>query len=135
MISKNFIPTGFPSLNEALGGGFHNGSLNVIASRPSMGKTTFAMQCAANMSKSAEKPIYIFSLEMSSELVKKKYKDIDKENRIVVDDTAPITLSEMRTKLAEIPDIAAIFIDYIQLITTDSGEKGHLRVQQKSPES
>lgn len=62
---------------------------------------------------------------MSSEQIKKKYKDINKENRIIVDDTAPITLCEMRTKLAKIPDIAAIFIDYIQLITTDSGEKRH----------
>lgn len=125
MNSKNFIPTGFPSLNKILGGGFHNGSLNVIASRPGMGKTSFAIQCTADMCQNTEKSIYIFSLEMSSELIKKKYKDIGRENHIIVDYTASITLSKMSTKLAKIPDIAAIFIDYIQLITTDGSEKGH----------
>lgn len=38
MNSKNIIPTGFRSLNEALGAEFYNGSLTVIAARPGMDK-------------------------------------------------------------------------------------------------
>ena len=122
---KNFIPTGFPSLDEIAGGGFHNGSLNVIASRPGMGKTTFAMQCAVNMSKDTEKAILIFSLEMSSEQIKEKYEEIGNSNQIIIDDTATITLSKIRAKIGEVSNLAAIVIDYIQLITTDSSKKGH----------
>lgn len=114
MNSENIIPTGFRLLNKILGGGFHNGSLNVIVSRPGMGKRSFAIQCAADMLKSTEKPIYIFSLELSSKQIKTRCKD--NSNRIIIDDTPEITLSEIREKLAEAPDIAAIFIDYFQLI-------------------
>lgn len=122
---KNFMPAGFTSFDKILGGGFHNGSLNVIASRPSMGKTTFAMQCAANMSRCTEKAILIFSLEMSSEQIKERYGEISNSNQIIIDDTAPITLSKIRAKIAEVSNLAAIVIDYIQLITTDSSKKGH----------
>lgn len=121
MNSKNIIPTGFRLLNEILGGGFRNGSLNVIGSRPGMGKTTFAMQCAADMSKSTEKPIYIFSLELSSKQIKTIC--MDNSNRIIIDDIDDIpwiTLSEIRKRLAEAPDIAAIFIDYLQLIDSSA---------------
>lgn len=38
MNRKNIIPTGFPSLNEAPGGKFYNGSFTVIAARPGMDK-------------------------------------------------------------------------------------------------
>lgn len=62
MNSKNIIPTGFRSLNEALGAEFYNGSLTVIAARPGMGKTTFAVQCAANMSKTAKKQVNFFGI-------------------------------------------------------------------------
>ena len=124
MSNKNIIPTGFNALDEALYGGFHNGSLNIIAARPGMGKTTFAMQCAAGMSKNSDKKIYIMSLEMSAEQVKRKFSDISKIERIIVDDSAPITFSQIRKKLMGIPDIAAVIIDYIQLITAISSLKG-----------
>ena len=124
MSNKNIIPTGFNVLDEALYGGFHNGSLNIIAARPGMGKTTFAMQCAAGMSKNSDKKIYIMSLEMSAEQVKRKFSDISKIERIIVDDSAPITLSQMRKKLMGIPNVAAVIVDYIQLITANGSVKG-----------
>ena len=55
---KNIIPTGFQPLDEVLEGGFHNGSLNIIASRPGMGKTSFALYCAAGMEKNRKADLY-----------------------------------------------------------------------------
>lgn len=116
MTNKKIISTGFQSLDETLGGGFHNGSLNVIAARPGMGKTIFAMQCAYGMAKNTEGQIYIQSLEHSSDQVKKLITDIGEDKRIIIDDTPAVTPTQMRKNLAGVPDLAAIVIDYVQLM-------------------
>lgn len=56
------ISTGFKDLDNKLGGGFDKGDLVIIAGRPSMGKTSFAMSIAENTSK--ELSTVIFSMEM-----------------------------------------------------------------------
>jgi len=60
------IPSGFKDLDD-ITYGFHNSDLIIIAARPSMGKTSFALNIAANMAIKYKKSILIFSLEMSSE--------------------------------------------------------------------
>ena len=61
------IPTGFPELDE-LTNGLQPTDLVIIAGRPSMGKTTLALNIAANAAMSSEKtPVLIFSLEMNHE--------------------------------------------------------------------
>ena len=129
MTNKNIIPTGFQSLDEALGGGFHNGSLNVVAARPGFGKTTFVIQCAYGMSKNTERQIYIQSLKCSSDQVKKIISDTGKDNRIIIDDTAPLTLSQIRKNLTDISDLGAVIIDYFQLIqpNADTGAQSFVR--------
>ncbi|XP_023226561.1 uncharacterized protein LOC111627222 [Centruroides sculpturatus] len=57
------LPTDFPSFDE-LTLGFQNGDLIIVAARPSMGKTAFALNVATNIAK--HKRVGIFSLEMSS---------------------------------------------------------------------
>ena len=46
--------------------GFHPSDLVILASRPSMGKTAFALNLALNAAMKAEKGVLVFSLEMSS---------------------------------------------------------------------
>lgn len=58
-----YIETGFPVLDEMLDGGLHEG-LYVIGAISSLGKTTFTLQIADQIAKS-ERPVLIFSLEMS----------------------------------------------------------------------
>lgn len=58
-------PTGFASLDNYIGG-MQNGELIVIAARPSMGKTAFALNIARNFAKKVREPIAIFSLEMTA---------------------------------------------------------------------
>ncbi|MBQ7168805.1 MAG: replicative DNA helicase [Synergistaceae bacterium] len=59
-------PTGFADL-DAYTGGLQPGSLNIIAARPSMGKTAFAVNIAQFGGGSANRPVLIFSLEMPAE--------------------------------------------------------------------
>ncbi len=62
------INTGYIDLNKKTFG-FQKSDLIIIAARPSMGKTTFAMNICENIAMSYKKPILIFSLEMPSEQI------------------------------------------------------------------
>lgn len=60
------IPSGFSDLDNKLSG-FQNSDLIILAARPSLGKTTFALDIARNVAVKAKVPVGIFSLEMSKE--------------------------------------------------------------------
>jgi replicative DNA helicase len=59
------VPTGFKSLDE-ITSGFQKGELIVVAARPSMGKTSFMLNIAENVSMNNKIPVLIFSMEMSA---------------------------------------------------------------------
>jgi len=59
----DLLPTGFADLDRMIGG-LGPGSLNIIAARPSMGKTAFALTIAQNVALRDATPVAIFSLEM-----------------------------------------------------------------------
>jgi replicative DNA helicase len=58
------LPTGFNDLDR-ITGGFRPGSVTILAARPSVGKTAFALNLAANVAE-AGAPVAFFSLEMSA---------------------------------------------------------------------
>ncbi|HHY42615.1 MAG TPA: replicative DNA helicase [Thermoanaerobacterales bacterium] len=60
------VPTGFPDLDEKTSG-LQPSDLILIAARPSMGKTAFALNIAQNAAIRYKIPVAIFSLEMSKE--------------------------------------------------------------------
>jgi replicative DNA helicase len=60
------IPTGFKKLDE-LTSGLQPGDLIIVAGRPSMGKTTLAVNMAENAALGSDKSAAIFSMEMSAE--------------------------------------------------------------------
>ena len=60
------LPTGFDDLDR-LTLGLQPSDLIVIAGRPSMGKTTFAMNIAENVALAAKRPVAVFSLEMAGD--------------------------------------------------------------------
>jgi len=60
------IPSGFSDLDNKLSG-FQNSDLIILAARPSLGKTTLALDIARNVAVKARAPVGIFSLEMSKE--------------------------------------------------------------------
>lgn len=71
MLAKNKslitgLETGFYELDRATSG-LHEGELIIIAARPGMGKTAFALNLATNASFTTDKAIAIFNLEMSAD--------------------------------------------------------------------
>ena len=60
------IPTGFDKFDESTTG-LHGGELVIVAGRPSMGKTTFAMNIAENAAIGSKTPVAVFSMEMPGE--------------------------------------------------------------------
>lgn len=60
------VPSGFPALDNLLAG-FQKSDLIILAARPSMGKTALALDFARHAAIRHQKPVGIFSLEMSSQ--------------------------------------------------------------------
>ena len=119
------VPTGFTELDYKTAG-FHGSDLILIAARPAMGKTAFALNIATNAAVKAHVPVAVFSLEMSKEqlvnrvLCSEAMVDSNKvrtgkldeddwaklasaigplsESEIYIDDTPGISVTEIRTK-------------------------------------
>ena len=62
------IRTGFYDLDRVTAG-LHGGELIILAARPGMGKTAFALNIATNAAFSTDKAVAIFNLEMSAEML------------------------------------------------------------------
>ena len=62
------VSSGYADLDK-MTCGFQNSDLIIVAARPSMGKTTFAMNIAEHAAMTQDKPVIIFSLEMPSEQI------------------------------------------------------------------
>ena len=119
------IPTGFADLDYKTAG-LHDSDLILVAARPAMGKSAFALNIATNAAINAKKPVIIFNLEMSkSQLVNRmlcseamvdsnkiRTGKIDEEDwiklatalgplseaPIYIDDTPGISIAEIRAK-------------------------------------
>ncbi len=59
------VETGFKDLDNLLGG-FHGSELMIIAARPSMGKTAFALNIAEHVAINVQRPVLFISLEMAA---------------------------------------------------------------------
>lgn len=62
------VPTGYHDFDE-MTSGLQSSDLVIIAGRPSMGKTTFAMNIAENVAIKSRQPVLIFSMEMPGEAI------------------------------------------------------------------
>ena len=155
------VASGFREL-DAKTSGFQKSDMILIAARPSMGKTTFALNIAEYAALREGKSVAIFSLEMSKEQLSYKLlcsqanidmlrlrtgnlEDKDWENiarvsgpleaaKIFIDDTAGMSVMEMRSKCRRLKiehGIDMVLIDYLQLM---SGGKGSESRQQEVSE-
>lgn len=74
------VETGFTDLDQ-ITGGLHASELVILAARPSMGKTAFAMNIAENVVMKSRKPVLFISLEMASiELIERMLCSVAKVN-------------------------------------------------------
>lgn len=148
------IPMGFSKIDE-ITSGLNRSDLILIGARPAMGKTSFALNIARNVSMTGKKVIF-FSLEMSNEQLaarvlstearvesnKLRSGDISSEEwvrlaeatdrltrcNLYFDDTASITVPEIKSKIKRAKDVDCIIIDYLGLM--ESAKKKENRVQE-----
>ncbi|SHI10889.1 replicative DNA helicase [Clostridium collagenovorans DSM 3089] len=159
--SINGVPSGFPDL-DAKTSGFQKGDMILIAARPSMGKTTFALNIAEYAALRANKSVAVFSLEMSKEQLAYKLlcseanvdmlklrtgnlEDKDWENiakasgplasaKIYIDDTAGVNVMEMRSKCRKLKIEHGIDLIVIDYLQLMSGSSGTESRQQEVSE-
>ena len=144
------IPSGFREI-DFYTEGFSAGDLIVIASRPSVGKTSLALAMAFNMAKRGH-PTLVFSLEMDTKQVVSRFLAMNSRTDllalrtgnvfdteaasslaglpILIDDTPGISIMEVRTKArrASTHDrLEVIVVDYIQLMRTAEHEENRVQ--------
>ncbi len=155
------VPTGFTKLDQ-LTSGFQPSDLIIIAGRPSMGKTAFALDIARNAATQAEIPAVIFSLEMSrqqlairmlcSEARVDSYKlrsgfigerdwprltnaaGLLSEAPIYIDDSPGLTVLQMRAKARRLKSEKGLGLAVVDYLQLMSGRGGSDRREQEISE-
>lgn len=151
------LSTGLRDLDAKING-LNKGNLLLVAARPAMGKTSFALNMALNVAKKYKKTVAFFSLEMSREelamrlLSSESFVDSQKmatgklteeewikigmassalsQTDIRVDDNGGITVAEMNAKLRRLDNLGLVVIDYLQLMQGSGyGRNNDNRVQ------
>jgi replicative DNA helicase len=141
------VETGFQELDK-MTSGFQPADLIIVAARPSLGKTSLCLNIAQHVAIRKQQVVGIFSLEMSKEQLVKRLlcseAEIDaqkvnagylnkedwarlgraagtlSQTRIFVDDSASISITEMRSKarrLRQEHGLDLMIVDYLQLMT------------------
>ena len=151
------LTTGFRDLDVALTG-LNKSDLILVAARPGMGKTAFALNIALNAAKASGKAVAVFQLEMSKDQLaarflasealldsqKLKTGNLNQDDwikiaratsvlaktHLFVDDNPAITVAEIKAKCRRLGDsLGLIVTDYIQLMQT-GGRRSENRVQE-----
>ncbi len=158
------IPSGFSELDK-LTSGLQASDLILVAARPSMGKTAFTLNIGAHVAMKEHKTVAFFSLEMSKQQLvqrmlcseggidsqKLRKGELDKtdwtklvnvankvaEAPLYIDDTAGITVMELRSKARRLKaekGLDLIIIDYLQLMQGRTGKSSTDNRQQEISE-
>ena len=151
------LTTGFRDLDHALTG-LNKSDLILVAARPGMGKTAFALNIALNAAKASKKDVVVFQLEMSKDQLAGRFlasealiesqklktgnlseddwikiaraTNVLAKTRIYVDDNPAITVAEIKAKCRRLGDgLGLIVIDYLQLMQS-GGRRNDNRTQE-----
>ncbi len=145
------LSTGLRDLDTKING-LNKSDLLLIAARPAMGKTSFALNIGLNVAKKYKQTVAFFSLEMSREqlamrlLSSESFVDSQKmatgklsedewtklclasaalsQTDIRVDDNPSITVAEMNAKCRRLDNLGLVIIDYLQLMNGSGYGKG-----------
>ena len=152
------VSTGIGDLDRVITG-LNRSDLILLAARPGMGKTSFALNITKSVACVSKKTVAFFSLEMTKEQLASRLLssealvggtklrtgklsdeewqrlisagDVLNKANIYLDDTPGITVSEMKAKLRRLKDVDLVVIDYLQLMSA-GGKKTDNRVQEIS---
>ncbi len=140
------LPTGFSAIDNLLVG-MGAGDMVLVGARPGVGKTSFTMNIATRASKVYGKTVCVFSLEMSAEqLVMRMLSNEAKVDNtklrsgrllpedwnsialaantlsqceVLIDDTAGMSVTMMKSRLRRIKNLGLVVIDYLQLMQSE----------------
>jgi len=152
--SENHLPglsTGLSAVDAKITG-LNKSDLILLAARPGMGKTSFALNLALNVARGSRKTVAVFSLEMSREQLAMRLlsseafventrlktgslRETDWEKianaavslnklDIRIDDNPMLTVADMNAKCRRLDNLGLVVIDYLQLMTS-AGGKSH----------
>ena len=152
--SDSAIPgmsTGLLDLDKKING-LNNSDLLLVAARPAMGKSAFALNLALNVAKKYNKTVVIFNLEMSREQLAMRLLAIESfvdgqkmatgklseeewtklgmaasslsQTDIRIDDNPSITVAEMNAKCRRVENLGLVVVDYLQLMNGSGYGKG-----------
>ena len=143
------LSTGLPDVDMAISG-LNKSDLILLAARPGMGKTSFALNMLLHAGKFSGKTVVFFSLEMSREqlglrlisteclidnkkLLTGRLSGEDEwaraamavaalsQAKIYIDDDSSLTVADMNAKCRRIKDLGLVIIDYLQLMQSAGG--------------
>ena len=142
------LSTGLPDVDMAISG-LNKSDLILLAARPGMGKTSFALNMLLHAGKFSGKTVVFFSLEMSREqlamrlisgesfvdnkkLVTGKLGEEDwtkiaaasaalNQTQILIDDNPSLSVADMNAKCRRVDNLGLVVIDYLQLMTSAGG--------------
>ncbi len=145
------LSTGMRDLDVKING-LNKSDLVLLAARPAMGKTAFALNLALNVAKKYKQTVAMFSLEMSREQLAMRLLSIESfvdgqkmatgkltedewsklcmasaalsQTDIRVDDNPAITVAEMNAKCRRVENLGLVIIDYLQLMNGSGYGKG-----------
>ena len=152
------LSSGFSAVDAKITG-LNKSDLLLLAARPGMGKTSFALNIALNVARSSRKTVAVFSLEMSAEqlvtrilsgeALVENYRlrtgnlreadwqkiaaaaSVLNQLDIRVDDNPMLSAADMNAKCRRLENLGLVVIDYLQLMTSagDKGNRGENRQQ------
>ncbi len=145
------LSTGLRDLDMKING-LNKSDLLLVAARPAMGKSAFALNLAVNVAKKYQKTVAVFNLEMSREqlamrlLASEGFLDMQKlatgklseeewnklcmasaslaQTDIRIDDNPTITVADINAKCRRLDNLGLVVIDYLQLMNGSGYGKG-----------
>ena len=150
--SDSLIPglsTGLRDLDTKING-LNKSDLILVAARPAMGKSAFALNMGINVAKKYKKTVAIFNLEMSREqlamrlLANESFVELQKlatgklseeewtklcmasaslsQTDIRIDDNPSVTVADINAKCRRVDNLGLVVIDYLQLMQSAGGK-------------
>ena len=145
------LSSGLQDLDKKING-LNKSDLLLIAARPAMGKTAFALNIGVNVAKKYKKTVAIFNLEMSREqlamrlLANESFVELQKlatgklseeewtklcmaaaalsQTDIRIDDNPSVTVADINAKCRRVDNLGLVIIDYLQLMQGSGYGKG-----------
>ncbi len=143
------LPSGFSTVDQKIHG-LNKSDLILLAARPGVGKSSFAMNMALNVARQSQKTVAVFSLEMSKEqllvrlMASEGLVDLSKlmtgrlsatdwgkitqaartlrQTDIRIDDNPMLTAADMNAKCRRLDNLGLVIVDYLQLMSSSGGK-------------